>query len=100
MQPNPLLAPENIIFKSYIMFTKKNKTHMHLGYKNWGKYFVTLWKWFFSTFVMPAQLKLYTHTSLHRYLEDWWLRLFNLNNHKTTNKKQGEERTKMSTIKF
>ena len=37
---------------------------------------------------MPAQLKLYTHTSLHQYLEDWWLRLPNLNKHKTTNKKQ------------
>ena len=44
MQPNPLIAPENIIFKSYTTFTEKNKTHMHLGYKNWDKYFVTLWK--------------------------------------------------------
>ena len=33
MQPNPLIAPENIIFKSYTTFTEKNKTHMHLGYK-------------------------------------------------------------------
>ena len=88
MQPNPFVAPENIIFKSYITFRKKNKTHMHLGYKNWEKSFVTLWKWFFSTSVIPARLKLYTHTSLHQYLENWWLRLPNLNKHKTTNKKQ------------
>ena len=83
-----LYCPRKYNFQKLYNIQKEKKTHMHLSYQNWEKSFVTLWKWFFSTSVIPARLKLYTHTSLHQYLENWWLRLPNLNKQKTTNKQQ------------